>query len=93
MVTIDVLNGIARTYQCDFADLAFSGNFIAQFADNRRLPEIAEEFDGARSVTVHDVLTDKTYEGYGKLIHCSIDGDKVKIILAKDEAENDDSGN
>lgn len=85
MVQFDVQkDGYIKHYDCDFADRTFADTILAQFADTRRVPEIAADFDGAESVTVHDVLISKEYTGYSRLVQCSASEGRAMIVLAKE---------
>ena len=79
-----------REIPCDFADETYDGSFLAQYHDDRRLPEIAKDFDGLPEVTVIEPVLEKHYEGFSKLIGVSITaGGTVLIRLGKEESTDE----
>ena len=63
--------------------------FFARFSDSRRLPKIAQEFDGIDSIKVVDRILTKVYDGYSKLVYVTCEDGLVTIRLAK-EVKGDD---
>lgn len=90
MVTVEIKKGsTVKSIDCEFADITFNGTFFARFSDSRRLPKIAQEFDGIDSIKVIDRLLTKVYDGYSKLVYVTCEDGLVTIRLAK-EAKGDD---
>lgn len=85
MRTITTKNG---TFNVDFAwaPTADDGCMI-QYADNRRIPEIANDWDGLENVHFDDGTTGLSYDwdGYARLISIvALRGGKIQIELAKE---------
>lgn len=79
-----------REIPCDFADETYDGYFLAQYHDDRRLPEIAKDFDQIEEITVIEPVLEKHYAGFSKLVGVSITaGCTVLIRLAKEEGSDE----
>lgn len=90
MITMEIKKGsTVKSIDCEFADITFAGTFFARFSDSRRLPKIAQEFDGIDSIKVIDRLMTKAYDEYSKLVYVTCEDGLVTIRLAK-EAKGDD---
>ena len=77
-----------REIPCDFADESFDGFFMAKYHDERRLPEIAQDWDRIPKVTVIDPLREREVSGYTKLAGISITaGGSVLIRLGKEDTD------
>lgn len=75
---------------CDFADVTFDGTFLAQYHDDRRLPEIAMDFDGLPEVTVIEPVLEKHYAGFSWLAGVSITADGTVQVRLRKEAKADE---
>lgn len=76
-----------KTYNVEWIDVAAmsSGNVLLQMKDERRLPEIAAEFDGLEWMKREsDTQGDKTFEGFTKLIRISRMAGLVQLTLDKE---------
>ena len=85
MRTIKTTKG---TYEVDFAWApTFDGTCMIQYADDRRFPEIAAEWDGLGTVHFTDEAAEQEYdwEGYTRLTHLTTpQPGKVQVILSKE---------
>ncbi|MBO6252601.1 MAG: hypothetical protein J6O49_02965 [Bacteroidaceae bacterium] len=70
-----------KTIECDFADRTFDGDFMARFADERRLPIVAKDFDRLESVTVEEALTTNIYTDVDTLLSISLANGKYTVRL------------
>lgn len=63
-----------------------NGMVMIQLADDRRLPEIAAEFDGVERVErVSETQGNKTWEGFTRLQRISVVGEgRVLVALGKE---------
>lgn len=78
------------TKECDFADMTFSGVFAAKFADDRRLPEIAQEWDQLDCITVIEPLKENSYAGLSQLVHLHRDNDGLVFVkIAKEDTKDE----
>lgn len=78
-------------HEVDFAWApTFDGTCMIQYADTRRLPLVAAEWDGLESIHFTDEEAEQEYnwEGYSRLTQISIpQPGKVQIILARGVAD------
>lgn len=85
MMRIETSKG--KTYEADWIDEStISGNVNLQIVDSRRLPEIAEDFDGLEYLKrTSETQGDKRYDGYKKLMRISAEVDgRVWIAVGKE---------
>jgi len=76
-----------KTYDVDFAWApTFDGGCMIQMNDQRRIPEIAAEFDGIEKIHCVDDGAGQEYdwEGYSRLKSITSNNGKVQITLAKE---------
>lgn len=76
-----------KTYNVEWIDVAVmsSGHVLLQMKDERRLPEIAAEFDGLEWMKREsDTQGDKTFEGFTKLIRISRMAGLVQLTFDKE---------
>lgn len=73
-----------KTFEVDFAYApTFDGACHIRLSDNRRLPEIAADFDGVSRVHFEDTATGAMdFDGYTKLqlIHADVDAVTIKMV-------------
>ena len=75
-------------HQASIASLIPTDQLVIQLTNEiRRLPEIAQIFDGvSKIVRIDRYLSDETYIGYSKLVSLQRNSKKtVRIILAKED--------
>ena len=76
-----------KTYTVEWADTStFTGDMLLEMHDDRRLPEIAGEFDGlAWLERIDENQGDKRFEGFRRLIAIQFTGnDRVMLTLQKE---------
>lgn len=75
-----------KTVEVDFAWAPTAdGSCMIQYADDRRLPEIAAEWDGLETIHFTDGAAEKEYDwtGYTRLMQITTpQHGKVQIVLA-----------
>lgn len=78
------------TKECEFADMTFSGVFAAKFADDRRFPEIASDWDQLDCITVVESLKETSYAGLSQLVHLHRDDDGLVFVkIAKEDTKDE----
>lgn len=79
-----------KTYKIDWIDgpTITNGMVILQMPDARRLPQIAEEFDGLDWMRREsDTQGDKLFEGYSRLSAIRKTGQKVQLSFDKEVSD------
>lgn len=78
------------TYDALWAGVAAAstGNLFAEIRDERRLPEIAAEFDGLEWLETDDGETHERHEGFGRLVGINRTSGGVQVTLSKEVAQD-----
>lgn len=78
-----------KTFEVDFAYApTFDGAFTARFHDDRRLPEIAADFDGLATIVLHNGEESCTFDGYTRLISVMRMDNSVVVKMVKEGADD-----
>lgn len=79
-ITIKKKNKL-KTFECQFADKTFSGQFYCHVLTDSKLSEIAKEFDDPDEITVHETLADKTFTEFTKVVSVVAKEDGYMVAL------------
>ncbi len=76
--------GKSNDYDFDFASETFQGTFFGKLVSDLTFPEIAERFNGAETIVLHnDFGEDETITGYNTFQNLHKESNEYTIQLVK----------